>query len=393
MAFGGLVLATQPLSADAASGSELYCLYNPVSGEYLYTIDPAEKTMLESTWTYEGIVCTMPSISGTATYRMYDPVSTKHLYTSDEAEILKLTAEGWQREGISYYVDEAQSAPVYRLLNPKTGDHVFGGDVTASKLEQNGWTREGIAYYSLSVNDEFTYSGADANADTNAGANDVKPWEVGFMILTESHGGVMEEAHEFYNADSSLSIPIPKMSVVFVGRLSEYDPLWFSGGITYRVDGVNYECFSEINSIMSSAPGVKLWYLVWFMGSNDVTKRGLDVAVDAMVKNITALDQQEFVTPHTMALITTPHKYGKTYESFRTIMDEYDDTELEFFRSIGYGDNCYDSREDFDLFVENGRLTGEEYKGYTYAHSGDGVHYYASQYWQVISNAINEIYP
>ena len=168
MAFGGLVLATQPLSADAASGSELYCLYNPVSGEYLYTIDPAEKTMLESTWTYEGVVCTMPSISGTATYRMYDPVSTKHLYTSDEAEILKLTSEGWQREGISYYVDEGQGAPVYRLLNPKTGDHVFGGDVTASKLEQNGWTREGIAYYSLSVNDDFAYSDTSATSVTSA---------------------------------------------------------------------------------------------------------------------------------------------------------------------------------------------------------------------------------
>ena len=77
----------------------------------------------------------------------------------------------------------------------------------------------------------------------------------------------------------------------------------------------------------------------------------------------------------------------------KRIMEQYDETELEFFRSIGYGDNCYDSREDFDQFVENGRLTGEEYKGYSYAHSGDGVHYYASQYWQVISNAINEIYP
>ena len=239
----------------------------------------------------------------------------------------------------------------------------------------------------------YAYTSLPKDGNRYSEINEIKPWEVGFMILTESHGGVMEEAHEFYNADSSLSISVPKMSVVFVGRPSEYEPLWFSGGITHYVDGVGYECFTEINNIMSTAPDVKFWYLVWFMGSNDVTKRGLDVAVDAMVKNVTTLDQQEFVTPHTMALITTPHKYGKTYESFRTVMDQYDETELEFFRSIGYGNNCYDSRDDFDAFIKNGRLTGKEYKGYVYPHSGDGVHFYASQYWQVISKAINEIYP
>ncbi len=237
------------------------------------------------------------------------------------------------------------------------------------------------------------YTSLPKDGSGYSGVGEIKPWEVGFMILSESHAGVMEEAHEFYNADTSLSIPIPKVSVVFVGRPSEYEPLWFSGGITHYVDGIGYECFTEINNIMSTAPDVKFRYLVWFMGSNDVTKRGLDVAVDAMIKNITTLDSQEFVTPHTMALITTPHKYGKTYENFRTRMDQYDEIELDFFRSIGYGDNCYDSRDDFDAFIKNGRLTGEEYKGYSYPHSGDGVHFYAMQYWQVISTAINEIYP
>ncbi len=170
MALGGLLFAAAPaITAQAASGSELYCLYNPVSGEYLYTIDATEKASLESAWIYEGVVCTMPSSSGSATYRMYDPASTKHLYTSDEAEIAKLTSEGWQKEGISYFVDETRSAPVYRLFNQKTGDHAFGGDVTAAKMEQKGWTREGIAYYSLSVNDDFAYS--DASTSAAAGGN------------------------------------------------------------------------------------------------------------------------------------------------------------------------------------------------------------------------------
>ena len=375
------ILQIPSFTVHAESTSELYCLYNPITKEYLYTVNPDEKDALSTTWSYEGVVCTVPTVSNTPIYRLYNSVSNSHLYTGVETEVTQLVSEGWQNEGVSFYVDEDNTVPIYRMHHETVNTHLFCRETAVSTLENRGWTCDGIAFYASSANEEFEYSNISL----------YNPWEIGVMVLSESHAGVMEEAHAWYNDDTSLSIPIPKMNVVFVGRPSEYEPLWFSGGITHYVNGIGYECFTEINNIMATAPDVKFWYLVWFMGSNDVTKRGLDVAVDAMKANVLTLDEQEFVTPHTMALITTPHKYGKTYEKYLTRMDQYDDIELEFFKNIGYGDRVYDSRDDFDSFIQNGHITGKEYKGYVYPYSGDGVHFYASQYWQVISNAINVI--
>ncbi|MCR5032732.1 MAG: hypothetical protein K6A92_07710 [Lachnospiraceae bacterium] len=148
-----------PSAAHAEGGKDLYCLFNPATGEYLYTVDEKEKASLEGAWYLEGVVCKMPSVSSTATYRLYNPVSGLHLYTADEAEISKLTGEGWTREGVAYYVDDNKTAPVYRLFDPKTGEHAFGSDTTAAKMEQNGWTREGVAFYATWANNELTYTG------------------------------------------------------------------------------------------------------------------------------------------------------------------------------------------------------------------------------------------
>lgn len=158
------LLALVPAApVQASEDQNLYCLYNPVSGEYLYTIDVKEKENLESSWIYEGVVCYMPVHSGSATYRLYDAASSKHLYTSDEAEISKLVGEGWIREGVAYFVDEAKKAPVYRFFNPTTGDHAFGGESVTADMEQKGWVTEGVAYYAMSVNNTFAYTTNDGS--------------------------------------------------------------------------------------------------------------------------------------------------------------------------------------------------------------------------------------
>ena len=59
-----------PATAHAESAKELYCLFNPVSGEYLYTVDENEKAALEGAWYLEGVVCKMPAFSSTATCRL-----------------------------------------------------------------------------------------------------------------------------------------------------------------------------------------------------------------------------------------------------------------------------------------------------------------------------------
>ena len=162
-----VIAMLMPVTAHAESGRDLYCLRNPQTGEYLYTIDPKEKANLEGTWHYEGVVCKMPATSSVPTYRLLNSVNGQHLYTASEAEITKLVGEGWTKEGVAYYVDDAKTAPIYRLFNTSTGDHAFGSDATAADMEAKGWKREGVAFYALWANADLRYSagtGATAKA-------------------------------------------------------------------------------------------------------------------------------------------------------------------------------------------------------------------------------------
>ena len=153
-----VITMLMPVTAHAESGRDLYCLRNPQTGEYLYTIDPKEKANLEGTWHYEGVVCKMPATSSVPTYRLLNSANGQHLYTASDAEITKLVGEGWTKEGVAYYVDDAKTAPIYRLFNTSTGDHAFGSDATAADMEAKGWTREGVAFYALWANTDLRYS-------------------------------------------------------------------------------------------------------------------------------------------------------------------------------------------------------------------------------------------
>ena len=174
-----------PATAYAESAKELYCLFNPVSGEYLYTVDENEKASLESAWYLEGVVGKLPSESSMPIYRLYNPVSGLHLYTADPAEISKLTGEGWTNENVAFYVAEENAAPIYRLFDPKTGEHAFGSDATAAKMEQNGWTREGVAFYATWANSDLIYTGkkTGAGTTTTTAANTTTTTNTGGAVL------------------------------------------------------------------------------------------------------------------------------------------------------------------------------------------------------------------
>lgn len=78
-----------------------YRLYNPWSGEHLYTADAAELSRLTASgWSYEGVAI-RSAVSGTAVYRLYNPWLTAgtHLYTRDAAERDLLVSLGWRCEG------------------------------------------------------------------------------------------------------------------------------------------------------------------------------------------------------------------------------------------------------------------------------------------------------
>lgn len=127
--------------------SPVYRLYNPNSGEHLYTLNSGERdTLPKYGWKYEGVSWLAPN-QGTAVYRLYNPYSGDHLYASSWGEINNLTRIGWKYEGVSFYSGGPKN--ILRLFNPneKIGTHHF----TLSIEEKNylvtlGWKYEGKCF-------------------------------------------------------------------------------------------------------------------------------------------------------------------------------------------------------------------------------------------------------
>jgi len=133
----------------------MYRLYNPNSGEHLYTANTTERDNLKSIgWKYEGIGWFAPASSGKPVYRVYNPNNGDHHYTMDSQERDYLVSIGWKDEGIGWYSDEAERVKLYRQFNPNAqiGTHNY----TTSKgendfLAANGWNAEGIGWYGLYI--------------------------------------------------------------------------------------------------------------------------------------------------------------------------------------------------------------------------------------------------
>ena len=142
-------------SKPAVATVTMYRLYNPYTGEHLYTSSVAERDDLRNVgWNYEGEAWKAPS-SGTEVHRLYNPYveGGDHHYTTKAAEVEMLKAAGWSYEGVAWYsADEKGGVPLYRQYNPyaTTGTHNY----TASKAENDslvsvGWREEGVGWYGV----------------------------------------------------------------------------------------------------------------------------------------------------------------------------------------------------------------------------------------------------
>lgn len=128
-------------------------MYNPYSGEHLYTSDQNEKEYLQiSGWNYEGLAWIESSKAKTPVYRFYNPLSGEHHYTMDEGEKDYLAGIGWNYEGVGWKSTDA-GTPVYRLFNPNNpgpaAHHYTTDAYERSVLISNGWNDEGIGWYGL----------------------------------------------------------------------------------------------------------------------------------------------------------------------------------------------------------------------------------------------------
>jgi hypothetical protein len=143
--------------------------WSPVTNRHFYTISPAERDTLLTTywytWTYEGPAfkaCVTEYHPGLSpVYRFWSPVSSCHFYTISEDEKDNLVANYsyfWTYEGIAFYAfpEGAQpvgTLPLYRFWSPVSSSHFY----TISEDEKDWlianhpsfWTYEGTAFYAF----------------------------------------------------------------------------------------------------------------------------------------------------------------------------------------------------------------------------------------------------
>lgn len=135
-------------TGEAGSVTTLWRLYNPYTGQHLYTSDDAERNRLRYYgWNYEGVAWDAPTSGNAPVYRLYNQYNGDHHYTMDESEYANLKAAGWTQEGIGFYSDESGTGvPLYRLFNPYevVGTHHYTLDSgERDTMVRNGWRYEG----------------------------------------------------------------------------------------------------------------------------------------------------------------------------------------------------------------------------------------------------------
>ncbi|MDD6461563.1 MAG: hypothetical protein PUF51_03750, partial [Bifidobacteriaceae bacterium] len=81
-------------------------------------------------------------------WRLYNPNSGEHFYTGNTAERDHLVHVGWKSEGTGWTAP-VSGDPVYRLYNPNAGDHHYTlNPAERDMLVRAGWKYEGIGWYS-----------------------------------------------------------------------------------------------------------------------------------------------------------------------------------------------------------------------------------------------------
>lgn len=86
-------------------------------------------------------------------YRMYNPNSGEHIYTTSKAGADMLTKAGWRNETASAtaWKSPVKSAcPIYQFYNPNSGFHHYSmTQAEIDMLTKAGWKLEGVAWYGL----------------------------------------------------------------------------------------------------------------------------------------------------------------------------------------------------------------------------------------------------
>lgn len=132
-------------------------LYNPNTGEHLFTTSEAERINLASLgWNVEGNDWSVPATSDYPIYRVYNPNNGDHHYTTSADEVSALVSYGWISEGTKLYsltAEDDNNIAIYRMYNPNANGagshHYTSSEAECAALQAKGWNFEGLAWYGL----------------------------------------------------------------------------------------------------------------------------------------------------------------------------------------------------------------------------------------------------
>lgn len=131
----------------------IFRLYNPNSGQHVYTGNLYEAKQLQSSgWNYEEKGGWVAPASGTDVYRVYNPNSGEHYYTTSSFEVDNLIKNKWKYEQVAFH--SGGNIPVFTLFNPNAKGNQESHTYTTSSYERDqlvksGWRYEKIAFYAL----------------------------------------------------------------------------------------------------------------------------------------------------------------------------------------------------------------------------------------------------
>ena len=143
--------------ADAVSTRDLYRVYNPATGEHLYTTHREEVDhLVASGWRWEtDQTMQVPRSSATPVWRLVNTADDDHHYTTDAWEAKVLTTQrGWRYDfggEPAFYGAAKDQAPVYRIYDTRAArfGHLFTKDAYEKSvwLKAGGWNDEGVGWY------------------------------------------------------------------------------------------------------------------------------------------------------------------------------------------------------------------------------------------------------
>ena len=143
--------------------------------------------------------------------RLYNPWTGEHLFSVDQTEIVNCEKAGWKNEGTFWKAyahlgdwqekfkdSQKWATTVYRLYNANNGEHLY----TTSHAEYNnlkdvGWNGEGIAFYSVKMNDKGdkpALNGGDPGAVNKTPQGVYRAFNKNVTVGTHNFGGYEENA-------------------------------------------------------------------------------------------------------------------------------------------------------------------------------------------------------